>query len=187
MSGVLELFSLKGRTVLITGATRGIGQSLALALAEAGADIVLIQRDTSNTATKQKIETLGRKATIYTADLADRDQLRGIVKKVLDDGHDIDTLVNCGGIQRRYPAHEFPDKDWDDVSGRRICCKTVPLTHAVGPASQPHCCLHPLSRCWGVYAHERAQGQPTASRLNHQHRLAYVVPRRLGYSGVRRC
>ncbi|KAK4541326.1 hypothetical protein LTR36_008084 [Oleoguttula mirabilis] len=115
MSNTLDLFSLKDRTALITGATRGIGQSLALALAEAGADVVLIQRDFSNTTTKQEIEKLGRKATIYQADLGSKDQLRGLVKKVLADGHDIDILVNCGGIQRRHPAHEFPDSDWDEV------------------------------------------------------------------------
>ncbi|KAI7089769.1 2-deoxy-D-gluconate 3-dehydrogenase [Hortaea werneckii] len=111
----MELFSLQGRTALITGATRGIGQALAIALAEAGADVVLIQRDFSNQATKQEIEKLGRKASIYQADLADREQLHDLVKRVLADGHDIDILVNCGGIQRRHPAHHFPDNDWDEV------------------------------------------------------------------------
>lgn len=96
MANVLDLFSLQGRTALITGATRGIGQSLALALAEAGADVVLVQRDESNASTKQLIEKLGRKATIYTADLAVREELRGLVKRVVADGHDIDILVNCG-------------------------------------------------------------------------------------------
>ncbi|KAK5114801.1 hypothetical protein LTR85_010114 [Meristemomyces frigidus] len=115
MSSTLDLFSLKGRTALITGATRGIGQALALALAEAGADVVLIQRDSSNTTTKQEIEKLGRKATIYHADLGKADEVRGVAKTVLDDGHDIDILVNCGGVQRRHPAHEFPDSDWDEV------------------------------------------------------------------------
>jgi 2-dehydro-3-deoxy-D-gluconate 5-dehydrogenase len=93
MSSVMDLFSLKGRTALITGATRGIGQALALALAEAGADIVLIQRDFSNTTSKQEIEKLGRKATIYPADLAIKDQLKGLVAKIVGDGHDIDILV----------------------------------------------------------------------------------------------
>lgn len=115
MPGVMELFSLQGRTALITGATRGIGQALAIALAETGADVVLIQRDFSNQATKQEIEKLGRKASIYQADLADREQLHDLVKRVLADGHDIDILVNCGGIQRRHPAHQFPDNDWDEV------------------------------------------------------------------------
>lgn len=115
MSHVLDLFSLKGRTALVTGATRGIGQSLAIALAEAGADVVLIQRDTSNTATKLAIEALGRKATICVADLASAPDVGGPTKRVLDDGHDISILINCGGIQRRHPAHEFPDSDWNEV------------------------------------------------------------------------
>lgn len=115
MPPVLELFSLQGRTALITGATRGIGQSLAFALAEAGADVVLIQRNSTNTTTKQEIEKLGRRASIYEADLGNRQQLSGLVKQVLGDGHDISILVNCGGIQRRHPAHEFPDEDWDEV------------------------------------------------------------------------
>lgn len=116
MESVLDLFTLDGRTAIITGATRGIGQALALALAEAGADIVLIQREAKNVGTKQAIEKLGRKATIYEADLANKDDMRGLVKRIVDDEHDIDILVNCGGIQRRHPAHEFPDEDWDEVS-----------------------------------------------------------------------
>ena len=116
MTSVFDLFSLKGRTALITGATRGIGQSLALALAEAGADVVLIQRDESNQTTKQAIEKLGRKASIYVADLASVSDVGGLTKRILADGHDIDILVNCGGIQRRHPAHEFPDNDWNEVS-----------------------------------------------------------------------
>lgn len=114
-TGVLSLFSLNGRTALITGGTRGIGQALALALAEAGADVILIQRNSNSTQTKEEIEKLGRKAWIYEADLGDRTQMKGIVKRVLDDGHDIDILVNCGGIQRRHAAEVFPDDDWDEV------------------------------------------------------------------------
>jgi 2-dehydro-3-deoxy-D-gluconate 5-dehydrogenase len=115
MSSVLDLFSLTGRTALITGATRGIGQALAVALAEAGADIVLIQRNSNSQNTKRQIEQLGRNAWIYEADLASRDQVKDLVKQVLADDHDVSILVNCGGIQRRHPAHEFPDSDWDEV------------------------------------------------------------------------
>ena len=125
MANVMDLFSLEGRTALITGATRGIGQALALALAEAGSDIVLIQRPGSkDTRTKIEIEKLGRKATIFYADLGSADEMRGLVKKITDAGHDIDILVNCGGIQRRHPAHQFPDEDWNEVSNAHTC-KTI--------------------------------------------------------------
>lgn len=73
------------------------------------------QRDESNQATKQAIEKLGKKAQIYTADLASNDSMKALVPKVLSDGHQVDILLNCGGIQRRHPAHEFPDEDWNEV------------------------------------------------------------------------
>ncbi|OJJ81771.1 uncharacterized protein ASPGLDRAFT_68239 [Aspergillus glaucus CBS 516.65] len=111
----MDLFTLTGRTALVTGGTRGIGQQMAVALAEAGADIVLVQRDESNLETKSHIESLGRKASIYTADLSNREDVSSLVKRVLSDEHDISILLNCAGIQRRHPAHIFPDEDWDEV------------------------------------------------------------------------
>lgn len=124
MPTVVDLFSLEGRTALVTGASRGIGQALALALAEAGADVVLIQRHGSDdTGTKQQVEQLGRKATVFHADLANADDLRDLVKRITDAGHDIDILVNCAGIQRRHPAHQFPEEDWNEVcSGVTSLC-----------------------------------------------------------------
>ncbi|EAU33787.1 2-deoxy-D-gluconate 3-dehydrogenase [Aspergillus terreus NIH2624] len=111
----MDLFSLAGRTALVTGGTRGIGKQMAIGLAEAGADVVLVQRDAVNQDTKQKIEALGQKATIYTADLASRPAISALVTSVLNDGHDVSVLLNCAGIQRRHPAHQFPDEDWDEV------------------------------------------------------------------------
>ncbi|USP81026.1 2-dehydro-3-deoxy-D-gluconate 5-dehydrogenase [Curvularia clavata] len=135
MTSVKQLFSLEGQTALVTGGTRGIGQSMAIALAEAGADILLVQvsslymhqslkpintnaqtqRDTSNQSTKQAIESLGRKATIYTADLASKESVAALLPTILKDGHRVHILLNCGGIQRRHPAHQFPDDDWEAV------------------------------------------------------------------------
>ncbi|KAJ5669914.1 uncharacterized protein N7477_005277 [Penicillium maclennaniae] len=111
----MSLFSLAGRTALVTGGTRGIGQAMAIALAEAGADIVLVQRDTSNPATREQIEKLGQKATIYKADLSSQESVSALVTSVIKDGHDIDILLNCAGIQRRHPSHMFPQEDWDEV------------------------------------------------------------------------
>ena len=110
-----QMFSLKGRTALVTGGTRGIGAAMAIALAEAGADIVLIQRDMSNTATKHTVDHLGRKAAVFTADLSSQEAVSGLTKTVLDAGHDISILVTCAGIQRRHPAHQFPMSDWEEV------------------------------------------------------------------------
>ncbi|KAK9479840.1 NAD-binding protein [Lipomyces japonicus] len=115
-SAIFDAFSLEGKTVLITGASRGIGQAIAIALAEAGADIILVLRDLSNTETKDLIEKVGSKAYTVKADLANTTEVRGLVKHITDDLKlSIDILVNCGGIQRRHPAEDFPDSDWDEV------------------------------------------------------------------------
>ncbi|EXJ59881.1 2-deoxy-D-gluconate 3-dehydrogenase [Cladophialophora yegresii CBS 114405] len=112
-----SMFSLEGRTAVITGATRGIGAAMAVALAEAGANIILIQRDASNTTTKTAIEGLSppRTATIYTADMSSPSDVSGVATKILGDGHDVSILVTSAGIQRRHPAHAFPLSDWADV------------------------------------------------------------------------
>ncbi|KAF2256799.1 NAD(P)-binding protein [Trematosphaeria pertusa] len=115
MPSVQELFSLEGQTALVTGGTRGIGQSMALALAEAGADILLVQRDTSNQQTLQEISKLGRHAQIYVCDLSTPSSVSALIPTILKDGHKIRILLNCGGIQKRHPAHQFPDADWSAV------------------------------------------------------------------------
>lgn len=114
-SSIQQLFSLEGKTALVTGGTRGIGQAMAIAMAESGADLLLVQRDESNQETKLAIEALGRKATIYTADLASSSSINALVPRILQDGHSIHVLLNCGGIQRRHPSHQFPDEDWNEV------------------------------------------------------------------------
>ncbi|KAM7216657.1 hypothetical protein V8F06_007972 [Rhypophila decipiens] len=114
-SSVFKMFSLEGHTAVVTGGTRGIGQAVAVGLAEAGADIILVQRDESNTTTLKAIQALGRKAFIYTADLSSAEQVAKLVPKILADGHEIRILVNCAGIQRRHPCEQFPDSDFNEV------------------------------------------------------------------------
>jgi len=115
MATLPPLFSLQGQTALVTGGTRGIGASMAIALAEAGADIVLIQRDPTPTSTSTQIESLGRKCTIHAADLSSQSSLASVIPQIISEQERIHILLNCGGIQRRHPAHEFPDEDWDAV------------------------------------------------------------------------
>jgi len=109
------MFSLEGQTAVVTGGTRGIGQAVAIALAECGADIILIQRDRTVTETVNAIEVLGRKATVYTCDLSSQADVAALTPAILKDGHKINILVNCAGIQRRHPSAQFPDNDWNEV------------------------------------------------------------------------
>jgi len=114
-AAIQSMFSLEGQTAVITGGTRGIGQAVAIALAEAGADIILVQRDRSQNATQKAIEALGRKVIVYTADLASKEDVVALTPAIIKDGHTIQILVNCAGIQRRHPSEKFPDDDWNEV------------------------------------------------------------------------
>ncbi|KAK4102802.1 NAD(P)-binding protein [Parathielavia hyrcaniae] len=109
------MFSLEGHTALVTGGTRGIGQAVAIALAEAGADILLVQRDETSTKTLDAIRALGRTAAIYPADLSSAEDVSKLVPRILADGRQIRILVNCAGIQRRHPCEKFPDSDFNQV------------------------------------------------------------------------
>ena len=88
---------------------------MAIGLAEAGADIILIQRDESKKKTHEHVQSLGRKSTIYTADLSSQSDVGSLIKRILDDKHDPSILATSAGIQRRHPSHEFPQPDWDEV------------------------------------------------------------------------
>lgn len=114
-SSLPSLFSLSGRTAVITGGTRGIGAAMTIALAEAGADIILIQRETTNKNTHDVVVSLGRKCTIYSCDLASQSSVTDLTPRILADGHDPSILVTSAGIQRRHPAELFPLDDFDEV------------------------------------------------------------------------
>ena len=111
----MNLFDLSNKNVVITGATRGLGQAMAVGLAEHGADILLVQRDTSNTKTKEMIEKIGRKSSIIECDLNDMNLVRNLFEKVDKIIDRVDIVVNNAGIQRRAPAEVFSENDWDDV------------------------------------------------------------------------
>ncbi|KNZ80332.1 2-dehydro-3-deoxy-D-gluconate 5-dehydrogenase [Termitomyces sp. J132] len=116
-----SLFSLKGKSVLLTGGTRGIGASCAIALAEAGASICLVQRNLPkgtppNHETLNAIRALGARAEVVYCDLDNMEAVKGLFQAALNVmGGQIHVLVNCAGIQRRSPSLDFPENDWDDV------------------------------------------------------------------------
>jgi len=107
-------FSLAGKTALVTGANNGIGQAIAVALAEAGADIALVGRSNAEE-TVQLIEAKGRKAISINADLSSTEPLNRVVQEALQALGRIDILVNNAGIIRRDDLLDFSEADWDAV------------------------------------------------------------------------
>jgi 2-deoxy-D-gluconate 3-dehydrogenase len=114
MSSILDLFRLDGKVALVTGATRGLGQGMALALAEAGADIVAVGLHPADDTVKQ-VRALGRKAVAVAANLGDRSAIPTVIAESKKHFERLDILVNCAGIIRRAEFLEFSARDWDDV------------------------------------------------------------------------
>ncbi len=111
---ILDKFKLDGKIAIVTGAARGLGQAIAIGLAEAGADVAVV--DILSTAdTEQKIKKLKRRTVGIQADLSSIDCVAGIVQKTLAVFDRIDILFNNAGIIRRAPLVDFSQKDWDDV------------------------------------------------------------------------
>ena len=112
---ILDLFKLDGKTAVVTGAARGIGQAYAIALAEAGADVALV--DVIDCAeTESKIKALGRKTESFITDLgAGKEAAQNVIADVVAKMGGIDILVNNAGIIRREPFVEHSEKNWDDV------------------------------------------------------------------------
>ena len=116
---ILDQFKLDGKIAIVTGAARGLGQGMALGLAEAGADIALV--DILDMAeSKAQIEALGRKCIAITADLSKKESVDTIVNATVEQMGGIDILFNNAGIIRRAPITEFTEKDWDDVMNINI-------------------------------------------------------------------
>ncbi len=115
---ILDKFNLSGKTALVTGARRGIGKAMAVALAEAGADIVAtsagMEAEDSDVARKA-IAARGRKCWSYACDLADRKAVYAFIAQVKAECPPIDILVNNGGSILRTPAAEHPDEYWDKI------------------------------------------------------------------------
>jgi|SRR5450631_847799 len=123
-------FSLLGRTALITGANTGLGQAIAIALAEAGADILAVGR-TDPTETMAAVLNTGRRFISVQADLANADSMSMVADSALAECAHIDILVNNAGIIRRSDAVDFTAADWDEVMDVNLKSAFF-LTQAIG-------------------------------------------------------
>ena len=111
-----KLFSLKGKTALVTGASRGLGQAMAIGLSNAGATVICSSSQEGGTAqTEQLIRENGGEVYSVAADLAQPESVRTLVDRAHSFTGQIDVLVNNGGTISRFPAHEYPFEQWQQV------------------------------------------------------------------------
>ena len=116
---ILDQFKLDDKIAIVTGSAQGLGQGIALGLAEAGADVALVDiLDMSET--RKQIESLGRRCVTITANLIDTGCIPTIIDTTVKELGGIDILFNNAGIIRRAPITEFTEKDWDDVMNINI-------------------------------------------------------------------
>lgn len=125
-----DLFSLKEKTAVVLGGAGGIGEALALGLAQQGAQIVVGSRNLEKlAAVTRKIESeTSSQAQAFSVDVTDESSVISLVEKVLDKFKSVDILVNAMGINLKRDAFEFPVEDWDrlfdvNVKGTIIACK----------------------------------------------------------------
>lgn len=112
---ILDKFRLDGKVALVTGASAGLGAAIAVALAEAGADVAAHGNSRTPDATCEIIRHSGRRSLAIRGDLADRETPRRLVAGVLEEFGRLDILVNNAGTIRRAPAAEYSEEDWDAV------------------------------------------------------------------------
>jgi len=110
----LNPFSLAGKVAIVTGANTGLGQGIAVALAEAGADLALAGRSSPDE-TVGLVRKAGRKAHVIMADLSSLDQVDSIVDETVEALGGIDILVNNAGIIKRNDSIDFTVEEWDSV------------------------------------------------------------------------
>jgi NAD(P)-dependent dehydrogenase (short-subunit alcohol dehydrogenase family) len=112
---------LEGKTALITGASQGLGQAMALALAEAGARLVLVSRNLERLkATADSVRRLGGEASVFQTDITDEAQVLQLASAVGNETGKVQILINNAGINRRKPLTEFTLAEWQEVMNTNL-------------------------------------------------------------------
>ena len=111
----LEAFQMGGKNALVTGSHRGLGATIAVALAKAGANVGCHGRDPNPGVACDEVRAAGRKTFYFSADLANSNSCLALVEKTISEFGSIDILVNNAGVIRRAPAAEYPAAFWDEL------------------------------------------------------------------------
>jgi len=111
-SSIFDQFSLKGKTALVTGSSRGLGAAIAVALAEAGAAVAVHGSRDVPEATAQRIQDAGAENLALVGDISEREVCARLVEETVVRFGQIDILVNNAGIIRRSPAIDHSEEDW---------------------------------------------------------------------------
>ena len=110
---ILDKFKLDGKVAFVTGSSSGLGQAMAIGLAEAGADVVChASKSGGASETMEKIAALGRKTAEAAGDMSDKETPRRLIDEIIEKFGRIDILVNNAGTIRRSPAVDFTEEDW---------------------------------------------------------------------------
>jgi NAD(P)-dependent dehydrogenase (short-subunit alcohol dehydrogenase family) len=110
----LEIFDLTGKVAMVTGSTRGLGETAAMALAKAGADVAICGRSQGDLKrVTAAVQALGRKAAGFSLDVTSKEKIQQGVGGILETFGRIDILVNNAGVNYRVPVLEYPEDQWD--------------------------------------------------------------------------
>jgi 2-deoxy-D-gluconate 3-dehydrogenase len=112
---ILNSFELHGKNALVTGSRRGLGKAIAMALAEAGANVLCHGHDPDPGEVCKEIREIGRKTDYFAADIAEPAACARLMEKMIAEFGSIDILINNAGIIRRAPAADYAAEDWDKV------------------------------------------------------------------------
>ncbi|MGB9677658.1 MAG: SDR family NAD(P)-dependent oxidoreductase [Candidatus Ratteibacteria bacterium] len=128
---VKELFNLKGENAIVTGAAQGLGEEMAFALAEVGANVAIVDiNQKKGEKVAERIKDMGRESIFIKCDVSNKQDVENMVKEVKSRFYKIDILVNNAGIVNNFPAEEMDLKEWEkiievDLTGVFICAQEV--------------------------------------------------------------